>query len=182
MAEGSAPRPDDAPPAAPADVPADVPANVLWAFSLAFYRRPGVSDACIALQDAHGADVDVLLFSLWCARRGHRLGEAELAAVDASVAPWRAEVVQPLRAARRALKPPPGPPFDAPAATALRAQTLTLELEAERLQHAAMAAQAPPPGDAPPQDAARHNLAAVARLAGIPADAAPLRTLLQAFG
>lgn len=165
-----------------AEIVADVPTGSFWAFSLAFYRYPGVSAACIALQDEHGADVDLVLFALWCAARGRRLEDAALAAVDASIAAWRRATVQPLRAVRRALKPPPGPPFDAAAAAALRGQVLALELEAERLQQGAMERQAPSAGAAVPQEAARDNLAAVARLAAIPPDAAALRTLLQAFG
>src|SRR6202167_584330 len=43
-----------------------------WRFSLNFYRQAGVSDACIALQDGCGVDVNLLLFLFWLAawRRG----------------------------------------------------------------------------------------------------------------
>ena len=36
-----------------------------WRFSLDFYRRPGVPEVCLQLQDAHGVDVNLLLFALW---------------------------------------------------------------------------------------------------------------------
>ena len=155
-------------------------ADAFWAFSLAFYGRPGVSEACIALQDQYAADVDVVLFALWCASRGHALDDAEIAAVDGAVADWRNAVVQPVRAARRALKPAPGG-FDAAAAGALRKSLLANELEAERLQQGAMEALAPSPGTTEAGDAARANLAAVARFGAIPPEAEPLRVLLRAF-
>ena len=41
-----------------------------WRFSLNFYRQPGVSDACIALQDGCGIDVNLLLFLFWLASDG----------------------------------------------------------------------------------------------------------------
>ena len=38
-----------------------------WRFSLKFYGQSGVSDACIALQDGCGIDVNLLLFLFWLA-------------------------------------------------------------------------------------------------------------------
>lgn len=156
-------------------------AGAFWAFSLEFYGRLGVEPACIALQDAHGADVDVVLFVLWCASRGRRLDASELGAIDAAVASWRSAVVQPVRKARRALKPAPSPPFCPDTVAALRERLLAAELEAERLQQGAMEALAPPPGNADPGQAAADNLASFARHGGIPPDAAPFASLLQAF-
>ncbi len=152
-----------------------------WVFSLDFYGRDGVAAACIALQDDHGADVDVVLFALWCASRGRRLDAPGLAAVDAAVAPWRQAVVQPVRQARRALKPAPSHPFDPVAAAALRERLLSAEIEAERLQQGALEALAPAPGTDDPGRAARDNLACYAGHAGIPRDAAPFAPLLRAF-
>lgn len=156
-------------------------AETLWAFSLEFYARPGVAPACIVLQDVHGADVDVVLFTLWCASRGRRLEASELNAIDAAVASWRSSVVQPLRQARRALKPAPSHLFDPAASEALRERLLSAEIEAERLQQGAMEALAPAPGTADPGQAARDNLACYADQAGVPRDAAPLGSLLEAF-
>jgi uncharacterized protein (TIGR02444 family) len=39
--------------------------EAFWCFSLAFYERPGVADALIALQDRDGFDVNLVLFALW---------------------------------------------------------------------------------------------------------------------
>ena len=35
-----------------------------WRFSLSLYRMDGVPPACIALQDGHGLDVNIMLFAL----------------------------------------------------------------------------------------------------------------------
>ena len=42
----------------------------LWDFSLRVYRAPGVSDWCLALQDGHGADVNILLWAAWLGAAG----------------------------------------------------------------------------------------------------------------
>lgn len=153
-----------------------------WTFSVAIYDRPGVAASCLALQDEYGADVTLVLFALWCATRGCRLEPAELARAAAVVAPWRDGVVRAIRQVRRALKPPPGPPFDPAATEALRQTLLSAELAAERLQQEAMATVAPPPGALPAATAAEANLACLARQASIPAAAMPLRTLIGALG
>src|SRR5437879_5458082 len=78
-----------------------------WRFSLGFYRRAGVADACIALQEQVGVDVNLLLFLLWQATMCRALSAAEVAALEKRVASWRAMTVIPLRTVRRALKLPP---------------------------------------------------------------------------
>ena len=75
-----------------------------WRFSLQFYRLPKVADACIALQEEAGVDVNLLLFLLWQARQRRRLSTADVAALEAKIAPWRDATVIPLRAVRRELE------------------------------------------------------------------------------
>ena len=57
-----------------------------WRFSLRLYRAPGVGDACIALQETSGVDVNLLLFLLWLICTSvvltRRAGGAHLPAVD----------------------------------------------------------------------------------------------------
>ena len=55
------------------------PGSPFWRFSLAFYRLPAVADACIALQEQAGVDVNLLLFLLWQATRGRELSQTEVA-------------------------------------------------------------------------------------------------------
>ncbi len=80
------------------------PPSAFWDFSLATYARPGVADACLALQEELGVDVNLLLLACWLARQGRRPG-AELAArLRDAAAAHQDPIVRPLRAARRALK------------------------------------------------------------------------------
>jgi uncharacterized protein (TIGR02444 family) len=77
----------------------------LWRFSLAFYERPGVADALIALQDRDGFDVNLVLFALWhgISGRGAFGGDA-LAAAERVAGTLRSEIVEPLRRLRRKLR------------------------------------------------------------------------------
>ena len=112
-------------------------ASPFWQFSLAFYRQSGVADACIRLQEEAGVDVNLLLFLLWQATLKRAVSTGEVQALERRVAPWREEIVIPLRTVRRALK---SPPALVPAATAelFRTRIKAVELEAERLQEQAM--------------------------------------------
>lgn len=151
-----------------------------WTFSLQFYRSSGVSEACLELQDRHQADVNLVLFALWAACCGSQLDKAAFAEAERVARPWREAVTQPIRAARRALRDPPDG-FDAGAAATLRQQVLAIEIEAERLQQAAMVSGfAGAPGSAP-QAAARENLRLYEAFLGKPFGSAPVETLLRAF-
>ncbi len=46
------------------------PSSPFWDYSLGIYRKPGVADACIALQDEFGLDVNMLLACLWFSAEG----------------------------------------------------------------------------------------------------------------
>jgi uncharacterized protein (TIGR02444 family) len=112
-----------------------------WRFSLRFYRRPGVADACIALQEGCGVDVNILLFFLWLAVARRCVPSAAAKAVCAKVAPWRDEVVVPLRTLRRRLRD--GSSLVERGATELfRTRIKAIELESERLQQESMFALA----------------------------------------
>jgi uncharacterized protein (TIGR02444 family) len=103
-------------------------ADAFWAFSLELYARPGVAASCLRLQDEGGFDVNLLLLCCWIARSGRgRLSEADIAAAEARAAPWRRDVIEPLRAVRRGLKKLP----DA-ASLSLYAELKQIELRAER--------------------------------------------------
>jgi len=111
------------------------------------YARSGVEQACLGLQAACGADVNLLLFCCWMGTRRRPLGRGFLRRVIAATSGWQSEVVQPLRGVRRALKK-----ADAGLPRAwrahLRAHVSTLELDAEyveQLRLARLAAQAPRP-------------------------------------
>jgi uncharacterized protein (TIGR02444 family) len=152
-----------------------------WRFSLAFYRLPKVADACIALQEEAGVDVNVLLYLLWQARQGRRFAVDDVAALEAAVAPWRKATVIPLRNVRRALKSPPTLVAGS-TAEAFRNRVKAVELEAERLQQEAMFALSPG-GQAgvSPAEAARANVDAYANVLRASLPQAPTEVLMAAF-
>ncbi|HET6519133.1 MAG TPA: TIGR02444 family protein, partial [Geminicoccaceae bacterium] len=83
----------------------DWPRCPFWTWSVEVYGRDGVAAACLELQDRHGLDVNLLLLACWlAAAHGRALDGATLARARAASGRWQAEVVRPLRAARRALK------------------------------------------------------------------------------
>jgi uncharacterized protein (TIGR02444 family) len=108
-----------------------------WRFSLGFYRRPGVADACIALQDGCGVDVNVLLFFLWLATAKRSVPAAVAQAVCAQAGPWRDDAVVPLRTLRRKLKDGSSL-VERSAAELFRTKIKAVELESERLQQEAL--------------------------------------------
>jgi uncharacterized protein (TIGR02444 family) len=112
-----------------------------WRFSLRFYRQPGIADACIALQDGCGVDVNLLLFCLWLATARRCVSPDVAQAVCAKAAPWRDDVVTPLRAVRRRLKDGSAL-VERGAAERFRTAVKAIELESERLQQEALFALA----------------------------------------
>lgn len=157
--------------------------SALWRFSLAFYRRPGVAEACLQLQDTAGVDVNVLLYLLFLAARGRRVGAQDIDRIEATAASWRNAVVVPLREVRRKLKAPLGP-IDLAATAGLRNEVKRIELAAERIEQEAL--ERLWPLDQAPRDAgaaldlAHANIAAYAnRFGALPA--APLQVILASF-
>jgi uncharacterized protein (TIGR02444 family) len=148
----------------------------LWTFACAFYGRPGVAAACLALQDEGGVDVPLLLYLIWCGRTGRRLDASALAGAEARIAPWRGQVIIPLRTIRRAMRSDllPGQVTDP-----LRERVKLAEIEAERLALVALFEAAPVP-DAPASSGAE-ALALYATHLGRPWPEAPLRVLTRAL-
>lgn len=133
----------------------------LWTWAVAAYAKPGVSDACLELQDAGGQNVCLLLWAAWAAETGRALDDdARADACDIARA-WEDAAVAPLRAVRRRLKARILD-MDDDARQAVRDQVKAVELAAERhLLQALEAASRPAdrPSSAPRIDA----LAAVCR-------------------
>ncbi|MBN9064032.1 MAG: TIGR02444 family protein [Rhizobiales bacterium 65-9] len=119
---------------AASDVSAE--ADLFWRFSLALYAKPGVKQACLALQDRLGVDVNVLFFCIWWPSGGKpRLDQEDFDGVLAEAAAWSRQVVVGLRTVRRALGSERAPAARLDGA-ALRKKVLAVELEAERLEQA----------------------------------------------
>jgi uncharacterized protein (TIGR02444 family) len=115
----------------------------LWDFAGAAWERPGVSEACLALQDRHGQCVGLLLWRAWAAAEGRSIGVATSRRAIAVARVWEVEIVAPLRAARRGLA---GDLEGAEPAAAerLRKAVRTLELDAERTLLDTLEALTPP--------------------------------------
>jgi uncharacterized protein (TIGR02444 family) len=76
-----------------------------WDQVLEWYARPGVSDACIQLQDFGGVDVVVMLHAVYLFKVHQvALDGQQLASAEALVGEWRREVTAPLRALRTIMK------------------------------------------------------------------------------
>jgi uncharacterized protein (TIGR02444 family) len=154
-----------------------------WRFSLHFYRQASVADACIALQDECGVDVNLLLFLLWLAGAKRQLSVADVKELDASVRAWRELTVVPIRNLRRALKGAASL-VEANKQEAFRTRIKAIELEAERLQQEALynRSRSTPLGNtADPAAAARANIAAYERVLGLPFQKAAADRLVSAF-
>jgi len=154
-----------------------------WRFSLTFYRQAGVAEACIALQDDCGVDVNLMLFLLWLAASGRQLSAENITELDQAVRSWRDLTIIPIREVRRKLKGAPTL-VEAGKQEALRTKIKAIELEAERLQQEALYARsrsAPHGSEARPAAAARANLAAYERVLGAHFPKPAADGLLSAF-
>ncbi len=134
-------------------------AETLWNCIVAAYGVPGVAPLCLRLQDE--GDIDVLLLLALCQVP---LAPAEVEALAATLAPWRAAAVLPVRRLRRALRAPVAPVPEAQR-EGFRNQVKALELAAERLQAGLIAdwlAARGPQAPADPEAGLRHLLRGVA--------------------
>lgn len=122
------------------ELPLDGP---LWRFATRVYGRPGVAQACLALQQRFDADVNLLLFAAWLgAERATPLPAALAHEARQRVTAWHEEIVRPLRAVRQRMKAGPAP---APCAAteALRDALKAVEIGSERIELALLETLAP---------------------------------------
>lgn len=151
----------------------------LWRYSLRAWRRPGVPEACIGLQESCGADVNLVLFCCWLAEQGRVADPQLLRSACKAVERWQKDVLRPLRSARRAASESTPVPW----AARVRERVLHAELAAEHAEQDALVACA----NAAPRrtgDAAAENLLRYLELIAVPPRAhAPysgaLRTALR---
>lgn len=119
------------------------PEHPFWDFALRVYGAPGVSAACLGLQERHGIDVNLMLFCLWL---GHSdrgaMTEPEILAALAATDRWHRTVVKGLRLVRRALKERfPDAPADL--REQLRGEIQKTEINAEHLEQLMLVAAVP---------------------------------------
>jgi uncharacterized protein (TIGR02444 family) len=101
----------------------------VWDFALAWYAQSGVESDCLTAQNEHGLDVTALIAALYRSKRGEGFVASDVAARARSLS---IQIIEPLRAARTALKAQtlgtdPDPSM------ALRQRIKAAELDAERL-------------------------------------------------
>jgi uncharacterized protein (TIGR02444 family) len=105
--------------------------NEFWRFSLAVYKPADVAAECLALQEAVGLDVNLLLFCAWLGTRAVVLSRGDIEAASRVVAAWHQSVVRPLRGVRRHIKTQYGDAYEE-----LRSRVKDNELQAEQVEQA----------------------------------------------
>ena len=102
--------------------------SALWSFTLDFYARPGVEQACLTLQ-ANGANVCMVLCGVWLGTRDVACDAQRVAQIKQLATPWHYDVVRPLRNLRNQWR---NAALEDASLTPLRMKVKALELEAEQ--------------------------------------------------
>ena len=144
---------------------AEFPDHPFWDFSLQVYMTEGVGPACIALQERHQIDVNILMFLLWLAASGRgAASDADLAAIMTAAGPWHREVVRRIRQVRTRMK---GgfPPAPGDLAESLRKRIGKIEVDCEHVEQLVLAATVDSQADSarPPGARAADAGASIAR-------------------
>ncbi len=100
----------------------------LWDWTLDAYSRPGVAEACLVLQDEHGLNTAYLLWAVWAEGAPDPVLDQAAGLAKA----WDNEVLKPVRAVRKRLKPA-FPGIDDAEREGLRDDIKAAELRAERV-------------------------------------------------
>ena len=74
--------------------------DTFWAWALTRYETHALRDCLLALQDSSGLVVVQALLYAWLAERGRQLTPDEVRALERTMAPWVAHILQPLRRQR----------------------------------------------------------------------------------
>lgn len=109
-------------------------ADQLWDFAVALYDQEPVKAACLRVQARYGLSISLLLGAIWTGMNGYgRLGATELETAIRRAMEWHRDVIEPMRALRRALRqqPPAGVEQET---QQLRKQLLDAELNGERIE------------------------------------------------
>ena len=140
-----------------------------WQFSGSVYARRGVAEACLALQERHHLDVNLLLFCAWAGSNGRRLDGGDIGLLRSAARPWHDQVVAPLRAARRWLKLQTSLPESL--GEAFREEVKALELQAEMLEQLMLYQELEiAPGEGTPEDVAANLWLYLTRYKPLPTD------------
>jgi uncharacterized protein (TIGR02444 family) len=117
-------------------MPAKREIEKFWDFSVRTYRTDGVPDACLSLQNDHGADVNMLLYCCWVGVHSGSFDTELFASASEFSSHWAKHVVAPLRSARTWMKHTGCTAVDVPtdACMTLRDEIKAVEFASEKLQ------------------------------------------------
>jgi uncharacterized protein (TIGR02444 family) len=114
-----------------------------------------VANECLALQDLHGVNINLLLFCAWIGAQAIIMNRSDIEAAIQVVAHWDAMIVRPLRNARQEMKADPDMAI-------VRTRVKAMEIEAEQIEQAMLFAHARRIGnsaaDADREDAIAYNV------------------------
>lgn len=68
------------------------------------YSRDGMKRVCLALQDHHELNVNILLAAVWAAENGYAFTPARVQSLAAAIATIHRDAVQPIRQLRRTIQ------------------------------------------------------------------------------
>ncbi len=137
----------------------------MWEWSGAAYARPGAERALLALQDAHGLNVNLMLWCVWAGTHYAEPDGATLRTAMGIAGAWDAAIVAPLRAVRRALKTGVAGIAGEPLRDTVKAAELAAERALQMKLESLAAGALQPAADPEWEGRARRTLAAYARLA-----------------
>ena len=110
--------------------------ETFWDFSVRAYRTAGVPEACLSLQNDHGADVNMLLYCCWVGAAIGPFNDELFDCASEYSTRWADNVVIRLRAARAWMKHTGCDENPVPTANcmALREEIKAVEFAAEKMQ------------------------------------------------
>lgn len=79
-------------------------AEQFWTFSCAHYAEEGVAQCCLQLQDQQQLNVNCILLGIWLQQHHMLLSKSAWQQLHHAITQWQQQVIQPVRAARRASK------------------------------------------------------------------------------
>lgn len=112
------------------------PASGFIQYCARVYSLDGMKRVCLALQDRHSLNVNLLLAAAWAARHHCRLTPDRVDELRSAMAPADRDAVQPIRALRRAISRNEALDFDLRAG--LKRMLVYAEIRAEQAVEAAL--------------------------------------------
>lgn len=123
----------------------NLPSHPFWEFSLHVYSKPSVKEACLALQNRCGMNVNILLFCNWLGITGRgQLSKSDLEKSIAAIDNWHRTFTVGLRNIRSKLT---SPSYGKIPLQKFRQSLLSQELAAEHIEQLILAGTITKPGN-----------------------------------